>query len=137
MKSKKEISLLALSTIIFMLFVSFKTLDMQQPKWVAPASADNIVNPLKNDPNAAASGKNLYKVLCLVCHGVKGKGDGMGGTGLNPKPADLSSEAVQSQTDGAIFWKIAEGRTPMASYKASIPEKQRWQIINYIRTLKK
>ena len=75
--------------------------------------------------------------MCFVCHGPKGKGDGMAGAGLTPKPTDLTSEAVQSQSDGAIFWKIAEGRSPMASYKSSIPEKKRWEIINYIRTLKK
>jgi hypothetical protein len=68
---------------------------------------------------------------------MKGKGDGMGGAGLTPKPSNLTSDAVQSQTDGAIFWKITEGRTPMASYKASIPEKKRWQLVNYMRTLKK
>ena len=74
--------------------------------------------------------------MCSVCHGPKGKGDGMAGAGLTPKPTDLTSEVVQSQTDGAIFWKISEGRAPMASYKSAIPEKNRWEIINYIRTLK-
>jgi len=136
MKSKKEISIVTLMAILFIALVGFKTSPVQD-KWVAPANADKIINPLKDDATAANSGKKLYKVLCSVCHGVKGKGDGMGGAGLTPKPANLTSEAVQSQTDGAIFWKITEGRTPMASYKSSIPEKKRWQLINYIRTLKK
>lgn len=142
MKTKKIIISLTLSGVLYALLVSFtyvpKTeyVAIQQKKWVAPASADKIVNPLKGDANAAASGKKLYKVLCFVCHGPKGKGDGMAGAGLTPKPADLTSDAVQSQTDGAIFWKIAEGRAPMAGYKTSIPEKKRWEIINYIRTLK-
>lgn len=109
----------------------------QQKKWVAPPSADKIVNPLKGDAKAAASGKKLYTAMCFVCHGPKGKGDGMAGAGLTPKPTNLTSAAAQSQSDGAIFWKIAEGRAPMAGYKNSIPEKKRWEIINYIRTLKK
>ena len=142
MKTKKIIISLTLSGVLYALLVSFtyvpKTeyVAIQQKKGVAPASADKIVNPLKGDANAAASGKKLYKAMCFVCHGPKGKGDGMGGAGLTPKPTDLTSEAVQSQTDGAIFWKIAEGRAPMAGYKTSIPEKKRWEIINYIRTLK-
>ena len=108
-----------------------------QKKWVAPASADKLVNPIKSDDaKAIASGKKLYKVLCFVCHGPKGKGDGMAGAGLTPKPTNFTTEAFRSQTDGAIFWKITEGRAPMASYKTSIPEKKRWEIINYIRTLK-
>lgn len=142
MKTKKIIISLTLSGVLYAILVSFtyvpKTeyVAIQQKKWVAPASADKIANPLKGDANAAASGKKLYKAMCFVCHGPKGKGDGMGGAGLTPKPTDLTSEAVQSQTDGAIFWKIAEGRAPMAGYKTSIPEKKRWEIINYIRTLK-
>lgn len=109
---------------------------LEQQKWTAPSSADKIENPLKGDANAAASGKRTYKMLCFVCHGPKGKGDGMGGAGLTPKPADLTSVLVQSQSDGALFWKIEQGRSPMPSYKTSIPEKKRWELINYIRTLK-
>jgi mono/diheme cytochrome c family protein len=142
MKTKRILISLTFTGLLYVLLVSFSNrpendyTPVLQKKWVAPASADKIVNPLKDDANAAASGKKIYKMLCFVCHGPKGKGDGMGGAGLTPKPTDLTSEAVQSQTDGAIFWKIAEGRSPMASYKSSIPEKKRWEIINYIRTLK-
>mgnify|MGYP003624210396 CR=1 FL=1 len=142
MVEKKSLITITCTGLLFALLASFTNptknnyIPVQQKKWVAPASADKIINPLKGDANATASGKKLYKVLCIVCHGPKGKGDGMGGAGLTPKPANLTSEAVQSQSDGAIFWKIAEGRAPMASYKASIPENKRWEIINYIRTLK-
>tara|TARA_R110001583_G_scaffold85010_1_gene223066 strand:+ start:549 stop:995 length:447 start_codon:yes stop_codon:yes gene_type:complete len=142
MRFKNPLISTALAGLMYIFFVSFVYAPkndyeaVQQKKWVAPASADNIVNPLKGDAAAAASGKKIYKVMCFICHGPKGKGDGMGGAGLTPKPANLTSEAVQSQTDGAIFWKISEGRAPMASYKASIPEKKRWELVNYIRTLK-
>ncbi|MBJ7882595.1 c-type cytochrome [Gelidibacter salicanalis] len=142
MKTKKILISITFTGLLYVLLVGFINQpenvyeDIQQKKWVAPASADKIVNPLKDDANAAASGKKLYKAMCSVCHGPKGKGDGMAGAGLTPKPTDLINETFQSQSDGAIFWKIAEGRAPMASYKSSIPEKKRWEIINYIRTLK-
>jgi len=135
MKTKIKLSGIKLLGLIGFLIVGFN--GYAQKKWTAPASADKIVNPLKNDANAATSGKRIYKMLCVVCHGAKGKGDGVGGAGLTPKPTDLTGEAVQSQSDGAIFWKIEEGRSPMASYKTAIPENKRWEIINYIRTLKK
>ncbi len=143
MKTKKILISLTFTGLLYALLVSFAISPennyeaIQQKKWVAPASADKIVNPLKGDASAAASGKKIYTMLCVVCHGPKGKGDGMAGAGLTPKPADLTSEAVQCQTDGAIFWKIENGRSPMPSYKTSLPEKKRWEIINYIRTLKK
>ncbi len=135
MKTKKSLVSKTITIAIIFLFVGFNSLA--QEKWVAPSSADKIINPLKNDTKAAASGKKLFKVMCVVCHGVKGKGDGIGGAGLTTKPTNLTSVEFQSQTDGAIFWKIAEGRAPMASYESLIPEKKRWELINYIRTLKK
>ena len=39
--------------------------------------------------------------------------------------------------DGAIFWKITNGRPPMASYKLALKDSQRWQLVNYIRELGK
>lgn len=116
------------------LFVGFNS--QAQEKWMAPASADKMVNPLKGDASATASGKRTYRMLCVICHGAKGKGDGMGGAGLTPKPTDFTDTDVQAQTDGALFWKLTEGRAPMASYKTALPEKKRWELINYIRTLK-
>lgn len=142
MKTKQILVSIIFASTMYVLFVSFthnpkgEYEAVQQKKWVAPASADKIQNPLKGDAKAAVSGKKIYKMLCFVCHGPKGKGDGMGGTGLKPKPADLTSLDFQSQSDGAIFWKIEQGRSPMPSYKTSIPEKKRWELINYLRTLK-
>lgn len=134
MKNKRNIRSWTMAMVTGLLLLGFNS--HAQDKWVAPASADKIVNPLKSNADAAANGKRSYKMLCVVCHGAKGKGDGIGGAGLKPKPTNLTSAEFQAQTDGAIFWKIEEGRSPMASYKTAIPENKRWEIINYIRTLK-
>ncbi|EAR16179.1 MULTISPECIES: c-type cytochrome [Robiginitalea] len=121
---------------VLLLLLAIPSVNSQE-KWEAPESADKLTNPLKNDASAVANGKRTYKMLCVICHGAKGKGDGMGGAGLTPKPTDLTNTDVQAQTDGALFWKLTEGRSPMASYKSALPEKKRWELINYIRTLKK
>ena len=135
MESKRNLWKITIATVICLLFLGFNI--HAQEKWVASPSADKIVNPLKGDANAAINGQRTFKMLCVICHGAKGKGDGMGGAGLTPKPTDLTSGDVQSQTDGAIFWKLTQGRPPMAAYETAIPEKKRWELINYIRTLKK
>lgn len=143
MKITKILISTAFIGLLFLILVSFVKAPkndyttVQQKKWVAPASAYKILNPLEGDQKSVSTGKKLFKMQCSVCHGFKGKGDGVGGSGLNPKPADLTSEVLQSQTDGAIFWKIQEGRGAMPNYKSSLKEKYRWSIINYIRTLKK
>ena len=105
--------------------------------WVAPKSADAIENPLKNDVKATKKGKALFAQLCAICHGDKGKGDGLASATLTPKPANFTTEIFNKQTDGAVFWKLTEGRAPMASYKQSLTDTQRWQLVNYLKSLKK
>ena len=106
-----------------------------QTNWVAPAGADSYKNPYLGNSGAIAAGKTLFQQLCAICHGNKGKGDGMAGMSLKPRPANLASKRVQAQTDGAIYWKLTEGNPPMASYNEALTEQQRWQLVNYIRQL--
>ena len=119
----------------FMLMSSTKKTVTQTTPWVAPKEADALVNPVKDNATATVEGKKLYTQYCAVCHGDKGKGNGIAGAGLTPKPADHTTPKCQSQTDGAIYWKITNGRPPMASYKNILKDEQRWALVNYIRTL--
>lgn len=128
---------ITIGSLIIGLMMSFSYYYGGGTPWVAPKSADAVKNPLKGNVSATAEGKKLFAQMCAICHGNKGKGDGMAGMSLNPRPTNFTKESVQAQTDGAIYWKITEGRAPMASYKASLKDNQRWQLVNYIRTLKK
>jgi mono/diheme cytochrome c family protein len=104
-----------------------------QGEWKAPADAKNAKNPVKGVGNA----KKSVETNCASCHGATGKGDGPAAVALPPpKPADWTAPVVQSQTDGELFWKITNGRGAMPPWK-HLPEKERWEIVNYIRTLKK
>ena len=109
----------------------------QRTPWVSPKLAQELKNPLAGDKTVLAEGKSLYTTNCAPCHGDKGRGDGPAAQALNPKPADHTSSVVQSETDGALFWKLSEGRNPMPGYKTILSERQRWELINYIRTLAK
>jgi mono/diheme cytochrome c family protein len=51
------------------------------------------------------------------------------------RPGDLSDSKRWEDTDGALFWKLTEGRTPMPAWGETLTEEQRWIIINYVRTL--
>lgn len=105
--------------------------------WLAPDWADTLQNPFANDLTATEKGKNIFDKMCSICHGEKGDGDGVAGINLNPRPADYSTERVQNQSNGAIYWKITEGNPPMASYKQTLSDEQRWQLVNYVRELGK
>lgn len=101
-----------------------------QGEWKAPADAKGAKNPEKGAATKSA------ETNCASCHGKAGKGDGPAAAALNPKPADWTSAKVQGQTDGEIFWKITNGRGAMPPWK-HLPDKERWELVNYIRSLKK
>ncbi|MEI6575337.1 MAG: cytochrome c [Bacteroidota bacterium] len=117
----------------FMLFVSMQ----QNVPWTAPASADAVLNPLAGNAEAAKAGGMLFSKQCVICHGNKGVGDGVVGINLNPRPGNLLLPKAQKLTDGALFWKISNGKAPMPTFKAALSETQRWQLVDYVRELDK
>jgi mono/diheme cytochrome c family protein len=126
--------------LVYLLFMVFYFIGVQSfaqsaTPWIAPKDADNVKNPLAGNTSVLPEAKALYIANCGPCHGEKGRGDGPAAAGLNPKPADHSSAIVQSESDGALFWKMSEGRAPMPSYKKIFTDQQRWELIDYIRTL--
>lgn len=104
--------------------------------WNIPTWTDTLKNPYAHIPSAVDSGKVLYLRVCSVCHGNGGNGDGIAAAGLATIPANHTSEMVQSHSDGSLFYEITNGHAPMPSYKAILSEKQRWQLVCFIRTLK-
>ncbi len=110
-----------------------------QGEWKAPAEAKNVKNPRadkKNDKPAMAAAKKLVETNCVTCHGPNGKGDGVAAAALPTKPADWTSPKIAKETDGELFWKIANGRGPMPPWK-HLSETERWDLVNYVRTLQK
>jgi mono/diheme cytochrome c family protein len=95
----------------------------------APASSSQSKNPYAGQPTATAAGSRLYAANCGSCHGIKGRGTG------NIPP--LSEGPTQSASDGEVFWFITTGAVDsgMPSW-ASLPERQRWLIVTYLKSLK-
>lgn len=138
---KKKIGIKAAFLLTVFLSVGFnKPCFRQQPQtaeWIAPSEADKIKNPFVGDKKSTDAGKALYNIYCVACHGEKGNGDGPASLTIKTKPADHSSPKIQKQSDGAIFWKLTEGRSTldMVSYKLVLSDNERWQLVNYIRAL--
>lgn len=125
-------------SITIALLISSNILYAQKSKkWVAPASANELKNPYKDDPSALVEGKKIYMATCAVCHGESGKGNGAASVTLNPHPANFLSIDVENESDGAIYWKLTEGNPPMASYKSLLTDDQRWKLVTFIRSLEK
>jgi len=119
------------AAVILLVSAGAAVVSAQGP-WVAPADAKAMKNPVKGVGNA----KKTVETNCVSCHGPGGKGDGPAAAALPPpKPANWTSEAVQKESDGEIFWKLSNGRGAMPPWK-HLPENERWELVNYIRTLK-
>lgn len=109
--------------------------DENSPSWRAPRREAEKQNPIPAEPASIARGKALYAGNCVVCHGPSGKGDGPKAIELNLKPSDLSSSHVAGESDGALYWKITSGHSPMPAFQKMIADEERWNVVNYLRTL--
>jgi mono/diheme cytochrome c family protein len=103
--------------------------------WTASDRVARWKNPLATNENSIAEGKTLYGQECLICHGPEGKGDGRVARILDVSPADLSDTKMWQQTDGALCWKISEGKVPMPSFRMRFSRHEVWLLVNYVRTL--
>jgi mono/diheme cytochrome c family protein len=94
-------------------------------------------NPREADGASLQRGAELFAIHCQMCHGVTGQGNGSVAAFLiNYKPANLTSELVQSKSDGSIFLTISnglDGRMPALNENLTVSE--RWDVVNFIRTL--
>lgn len=106
----------------------------QAQEWTAPERASKRSNPVPTSPAVLTKGKAIYLKHCDSCHGTSGDGDGPKAKDLSKKPAALAS-GIKGQSDGALFWKITEGKKPMPSFDTDLSPDQVWQVIDYLRTL--
>ena len=100
--------------------------------WTAPPFAKFKKNPIPESASSIAAGHTIFTDNCEACHGANGKGDGPTASCLNPPPANLTAAAVWKQGEGAIYWKITNGHSPMPAFGQSLTKAQRWNVINYM-----
>ena len=134
-RSSTGLYLLTTYCLVFILLIWSAEGIAQNKPWPVPKEYMAMKSASPASSNEVNDGKTLYMANCSPCHGVKGKGDGAAAASLASKPADHTSAIMLNETDGSIFYKITEGRAPMPPYKNAFTEKQRWELVAYIRTL--
>jgi mono/diheme cytochrome c family protein len=96
-------------------------------------------NPMPGDEASITRGRELFAMNCQMCHGETGEGTGPVAPFLIKfKPANLTTDVVQSKSDGSIFLTVTnglEGRMPPLNENLTVSE--RWDVVNFVRTLKK
>lgn len=133
MKSK-----MAIVSMVILIFIVAASFTVNQTPWAVPDKNAKMANPVKADASSLSTGKELWAKHCQSCHGKTGKGDGTKAATLDTHPGDFTQAVTQDQTDGALFYKISEGRKDMPSFKKKIPDADDiWSVVNYMRTFKK
>jgi mono/diheme cytochrome c family protein len=103
--------------------------------WIAPAVQAEKKNPVAVNESSLGAGQKIYLRTCATCHGKTGNGDGPDAVDLGLHPAKFSDPKLREETDGALFWKITAGKKPMPDYGRRRSPTDRWNVINYLRTL--
>jgi S-disulfanyl-L-cysteine oxidoreductase SoxD len=92
-------------------------------------------NPL--GPGDTTTGRALFGIYCVPCHGVGGLGDGRVpahfALGVKVRASDLTSAAVQAHSDGWLYATIADGTANMPAYHYELTPHERWEIVRYVR----
>jgi mono/diheme cytochrome c family protein len=109
--------------------------EQAKEKWTAPLGEAQKKNPVAVTESSLTAGRKIYLKRCAACHGKTGNGDGPDAADLGIHPAKLSDPAIQKQTDGELFWKITVGKKPMPNYGTRLSPTDRWNVINYLRSL--
>jgi mono/diheme cytochrome c family protein len=130
----KTLKFLLISSVLIVLSA---TLVAQTKPWVVPANFKSMKNPIAVSDASTKAGQALFIKTCSPCHGKTGLGDGMKVKSLKVLPNDLTKADFQNQTDGEHFYKTKTGKGEMTKYEGKLSDDDIWNIVNYMRTLKK
>jgi mono/diheme cytochrome c family protein len=106
--------------------------------WAIPAEEAKRVNPVKATPASIADGKKMYATQCAMCHGAGGDGKGDLAADMSLKLRDYrDSDSLKDRTDGELFYILSKGKGDMPGEEDRLKSPERWNLINYIRSLGK
>jgi len=93
-------------------------------------------SPIPPTAESIARGRQLFLKDCAVCHGSEGRGDGV--ATLPVRPDDLGKIAPPPVfPDGVVAYRIINGVKMMPAFKSVLSENEIWDLLNFIRSLKK
>src|ERR1019366_379372 len=88
-------------------------------------------SPIPTSDEVYATGANIYRNNCAVCHGLPGRDQTAIAKGEFPKPPELfKGKGVTDDPAGETYWKVANGirLTGMPGFRASLSSEQMWQV---------
>src|SRR5579863_8879152 len=95
--------------------------------FLAGAVCQGQTNPVASDPQAAETGRWVFRIRCSPCHGIHAEG------GRGP---DLTLGSYSAGDKDADLYRVIARGVPgseMAAYAATLDDDQIWRIVAYIR----
>ena len=106
---------------------------------LVPVTPDHAVTATADTSTGAVTYvADLYQMNCAICHGADGRGAGASNLAhLHGNAADLTSGSTTEQSDGDLFYWIANGvaGTRMPAFDRALTTEERWQLVEYVRQL--
>jgi len=116
---------------LLLLLIVLISARLSAQEWVVPAENGAKLSPFAFNDSTRKTGAGLYDMNCKSCHGDPGKNNVIN---LVPIPPDPASAKMQSNSDGALHYKLVEGRGAMPSFKNILSSADTWRVISYIRS---
>lgn len=97
-------------------------------------------------PEVIAKGKAIFNRSCVLCHGIKGKGDGPAAfffaSYVAPRPRDFNQDIFKFRTtpfgdlptDEDLFRTVTNGVSGYMPPFEGLTEEERWQVIAYVKS---
>ena len=97
-----------------------------------------VQNPTVDFDSSIIRGKDMFIKNCSKCHGLNGNGYGVVAHGFSTWPRQLWAwYKADSAADSYLYWIIENGKSDMPPWGLILSENERWDLINYIKTINK
>lgn len=101
-------------------------------QWDIPAEYKEKEAPTESSAELISLGQQIYVKNCQSCHGEPTKNNALP---LNPPPPDLgNADYIKTRTAGENFYQLETGLGGMPSFKNTLTEDERWNVIHYFRS---
>lgn len=130
--------------ISFIIFVCSLGCDPKKADSAKESDAPEASRPAASVKGDPAAGKEIYEKYCFYCHGRDGLGNGAIAMEVSPRPANfLMDWKRMEKSDEELFKSISKGimkeskQLSMPAWEFILTEKQRWDVLTYIRSISK
>jgi mono/diheme cytochrome c family protein len=121
----------------------------QGPRKAAPAEAvrfdgpsepkgGQLVNAVPADAVSLERGRILFDRNCALCHGAGGLGNGPITEFWKAemrRPANLTEPRMTTMSDSSLYITISQGFGTMPPLRENLNVRERWDVVNFVRTL--